>query len=338
MAITRRGLIKRAIGYPALFAVLIAGLWFVSIRMPGSSFQGELPALSEPESVSVAQLRAHVAHLAGTIGERNISRPGSLDSAASYLERQLIALGHRVSRLPYEARGRTFTNLEVTIPGTEAPGEIVVVGSHYDSVEESPGADDNASGTAAVLELARLLVAERPARTIRLVAFANEEPPYFFTDDMGSRRYARAARARGDSIVAMLSIETIGHYTDAPGSQRYPPILGWFYPDRGDFVGVVGNIASRSLVHRVVNSLRSHTKFPVQGSAAPTQIPGIAWSDQWSFWQEGYPAVMITDTAPFRNDNYHLETDRPETLDYDRMARVVHGIARTVRELARTGA
>jgi hypothetical protein len=152
---------------------------------------------------------------------------------------------------------------------------------------------------------------------------------------MGSLRYARMAKERGDTIVAMLSLESMGFYSDAPHSQHYPLFLGWFYPDRGNFIGVVGNVGSRSLVHRVLRSFRARTEFPSEGTAAPRQIPGIGWSDQWSFWKQGYPGVMITGTAPNRNDNYHTELDTPSTLDYGRMARVVRGVGRVVAELAR---
>jgi Zn-dependent M28 family amino/carboxypeptidase len=272
--------------------------------------------------------------LAGRIGERNYMKMRALDSAATYIKTTLDSLGYATKELPYQARGATFRNLEATLPGGARANEIVVVGGHYDTVYDSPGADDNASGTAAVLELARLLKNQPHARTIRFVAFVNEEPPFFFTDDMGSLRYARAARTRGDSIVAMISMESMGYYSDKPESQRYPPILGWFYPDKGNFIGVVGNIGSRPLVRRVVSDFRSHTSFPSAGSAAPTQIPGIAWSDQWSFWMTDYDAVMITGTAPFRNKNYHEIWDRPDSLNYDHMARVVDGVARTVVRLA----
>jgi Zn-dependent M28 family amino/carboxypeptidase len=272
--------------------------------------------------------------LAGRIGERNSNRMPALDSAAAYVAASFKALGLQVVEQTYVVYGKTFRNIEVTLPGTSRPKEIIVVGGHYDSVFGTPGADDNASGASAVLELARLLQTDPHPRTIKLVAFTNEEPPWFFTEDMGSRHYARAARARGDDIVAMLAIETIGYYSDRDGSQRYPPILGWFYPKRGNFIGVVGNIASRSLVHRVIRDFREFAEFPSVGTAAPMQIPGISWSDQWSFWKEGYDAVMITDTAPFRNNNYHELWDRPDSLNYGHMARVVQGVARTVAELA----
>lgn len=334
LGLTKRGLVKRAIVYPAALVVLFATLWIVSIQMPGTSFEGPLPPLNAKQWELEQRLRAHVEMLAGRIGERNYKKRRALDSAAAYIQTMLSSLGYTTEEQPYVFDGATYRNIEATIPGRTRPNEIIVVGGHYDSVFDSPGADDNASGTAAVLELARLLKGQPLDRTVRFVAFVNEEPPFFFGEDMGSRRYARAARARGDDIVAMISMETIGYYSSAPGSQKYPPILGWFYPERGNFIGVVGNIGSRSLVRRVVKDFRSFASFPSAGSAAPKQIPGISWSDHWSFWKEGYDAVMITDTAPFRNKNYHELWDRPDSLNYDHMARVVDGVARTVESLA----
>lgn len=332
----RRAILKRAIGYSAVLLLAIGVLYVVSIRMPGESHDGPLPPLTAEQAESSRRLRDHVTVLAGRIGERNYVKQLALDSAATYVRDELAALALDVREIPYGTGSATFRNIEATLPGTTRPGEIVVVGGHYDSVVGSPGADDNASGVAAVLEVARLLARTPHDRTIRFLGFANEEPPFFYTDDMGSLRYARAARARGDTIVAMLSLESLGYYRDAAGSQRYPPILGWFYPDRGNFIGVVGNVGSRALVHRVITDLRELAQFPSAGTAAPSQLPGIAWSDHWSFWKAGYDAAMITGTAPFRNANYHEHTDRPDSLSYDHMARVVAGIAQVVARLADT--
>ena len=329
-----RALVKRLIGYPAALLLALAGLWVVSIRMPGTPHDGPLPPLSDSQRESSRLLRAHVTMLAGTIGERNFVKLRALDSAANYISAHFASLGYRVQEQRYGAYNTQFRNIEATLPGSSRADEILVVGGHYDSVTGSPGADDNASGTAGMLEVARLLRAARPARTIRFVAFVNEEPPFFFTDGMGSRVYARAAVQRGDRIVAMLSLETIGYYVDHPKSQRYPPMLGWFYPDRGNYIGIVGNVSSRGLVHEVIREFRANAAFPSAGTAAPQQIPGISWSDHWAFWQEGVDAVMITDTAPFRNPNYHERWDRPDSLNYDYMARVVDGVARSVLRLA----
>ena len=317
----------------ALVAAAAGALWALMVRMPGRSYAGALAPLTTEEEGSRARLAAHVGALAGRIGERNYRRPAALAEAAAYVEAELAALGYRVTSQPFVAGGQTFRNLEATRPGAGRAEEVIVVGAHYDAVVGTPGADDNASGTAAVLELARLLRDAPLGRTVRFVAFVNEEPPFFLTEHMGSRVYARAAARRGDRIVAMLSLETIGYYSDAPGSQQYPPPLGAFYPRRGDFIGFVGNVASRALVRRSIAAFRAHARFPSQGVAAPSWVPGVFWSDHEAFWREGYPALMITDTAPFRNPAYHSAADTPERVDYPRMARVVHGVAAVVRAL-----
>jgi hypothetical protein len=185
-----------------------------------------------------------------------------------------------------------------------------------------------------VLELARLLAGQQLARTVRFVAFVNEEAPFFQTDAMGSWVYARRSRARGEQIVAMLAIETIGFYSDVVGSQHYPFPFGLLYPHTGNFIGFVGNIASRTLVHRSLAAFRQHTPFPSEGVAAPCWMTGIGWSDHWAFWQEGYPGVMVTDTALFRYAPYHTRADTPDRVNYERMARVVAGLARVVTALA----
>ena len=318
--------------------VLVAGLvsWMTMIRMPGPSFRGPLPPLALEEAAARTRLEGHVVALAGRIGERHYARPDALEAAARYVEDELRALGYEVRRQPYRANGQEFRNLEVTVPGGARADEVVVVGGHYDSVVGTPGADDNATGVAALLELARHFRGRRtapPARTLRLVAFVNEEPPFFLGDAMGSSVYAREAKRRGDRVAAMLSLESIGYYRDEPGSQQYPPPLGSFFPDRGDFIGFVGNVASRALVRRCVETFRGAVQFPSEGVAAPSQIPGVYWSDHDSFWKEGWEAVMITDTAPFRNPHYHSASDTPNNVDFDRLARVVRGVTAVVEAL-----
>jgi len=258
----------------------------------------------------------------------------NVQRAAAYIERTLRGLGYDVVSLEFSADNRTFRNLEATLRGTSRPQEVVVLGAHYDTAEGAPGADDNASGVAGVLELARIFAQERQSRTVRFVFFPNEEPPSFPTADMGSRHYATAARERNDQIVAMLSIESIGYYDTKNRSQRYPFPLNLAYPDVGDFIGFVSNLKSRSLLHRAIAAFRTHATLPTQGAATPAWVPGVWWSDHWSFWREGYHAIMITDTAPYRNPFYHAPQDTPDKLDYGRMARVVHGLTRVVRAIA----
>jgi Zn-dependent M28 family amino/carboxypeptidase len=211
-----------------------------------------------------------------------------------------------------------------------------VVGAHYDSIDDAPGANDNGSGTAAILELARLLKDLRLAHTrLRLVLFVNEEPPYFQTGDMGSYRYAGLLAERGEPVAAMISLETIGYFSDAPGSQQYPPPFGAIFPNRGNFVAFVGMTGSRPLVHEAMASFRRHTSFPSIGGIAPGFIPGIDWSDHWSFAQHGFQAMMITDTAIFRYPHYHRPTDTPDKVDYERLARIAKGIERVLRDMTK---
>ena len=280
------------------------------------------------------RLRHHVWKLAGDIGERNVGRPGALRAAADFIRAEFASLGYEVAAQSYRADGVDCENLEVGIPGRTRPGEIVVVGAHYDTVEGSPGADDNASGVAGVIEIARLLREEAMSRTVKLVAFVNEEAPFFYFGEMGSKVYARAARKRGDDIRAMLSLEMLGCYSEVPGSQAYPPLLRWFYPDRGNFIAFVSNLGSRRLLGEVVRQFKAHCDFPAEQLAAPTLVPGVAWSDQLSFWRAGYRAIMVTDTAFYRYAHYHRASDTPEKVRYPEMARVVEGLAKAIAALA----
>lgn len=303
-------------------------------RMPGRSHSGPLPPLTAQESEARDRLVGHVEALSGKIGERNLWRPSALREAAVHIEQAFREMGDSVNPQEFTVAGARVANLEVERKGDARPGEIVLLGAHYDSVAGCPGANDNATGVAALLDLARILRSGKHERTLRFVAFANEEPPFFQSDGMGSLRYARRSRERGEDIVAMLSVETIGFYSDAPGSQNYPFPLSAFYPDRANFIAFVGNTRSRSLVRRVVATFRGGTGVPSEGAALPGFLPGVGWSDHWSFWQMGYPAVMVTDTALFRYAAYHTPEDTPEKIHYDTMARVVLGLARVVSELA----
>jgi hypothetical protein len=316
--------------------VVGTGVWLLMLRMPGTNHSGAAAPLNQREVVLRDRLRREVEKLAGEIGERNLVRYEALTDAANYLERGLTEAGYKVERNEFVVATpngpRSTSNLIAELKGNTRPEEIVIVGAHYDSREGTPGADDNASGTAAALSLARTFANATPGRTLRFVFFTNEE--YFREDLMGSLVYAKLCRTRSDNIVAMVSLETIGHFSDVSGSQKYPFPINLFYPATGDFLGFVGNVGSRSLVRTAIGSFRAAATLPSQGVAAPEFIDGIGWSDQWSFWRQGYLGIMITDTAPFRNPNYHEPTDTPDTLDYGRLARVVEGIETVVRDLA----
>ncbi len=284
-------------------------------------------------SADTEMLKKHVHVLAGEIGERNVWLPPALAAAEAYIEKQWAAQGYPVCAQRYTAEGVDSANLEISIPGASKPGEIIIVGAHYDSVQGSPGADDNASAVAALLEISRLFIGTRMTRTLRLVAFVNEEPPFFFWGNMGSGVYAKAARRRGDDIRAMFSLEMLGCYADARNSQHYPPLLRHFYPDRGNFIGWVSNLRSRSLLKQAVAAFRRQSDFPAESAALPAWIPGVAWSDQLSFWRQGYCGVMVTDTAFYRYPYYHTPLDTPDRLDYLRLAAVTAGLARTFADL-----
>jgi hypothetical protein len=303
------------------------------VHMSGRSFRGTPPPLTAQQLLLRDELQRNVRHLAG-IGPRHTGLPGNLEAGAQWIEAELTALGFEVGRQEYEVRGVACRNLEVALRGRSAPGEIVIVGAHYDSVPGSPGADDNASGVAALLALARVFAGSSPERTLRLVAFVNEEPPNYLEETMGSLVYARRSAERGENIVAMISLESIGYYRDEPGSQQYPALLSLLYPNRADFIAFVSNLSSRPLLQRALEAFREHATVASEGGALPESLPGVAWSDQWAFWKHGWPAIMITDTALFRDPHYHAPSDVPETLDYDRFTRVVEGLARVVAELS----
>ena len=331
--ITRPALRRIAVLFSVIGAVILWCGWTM-FRMPGKSFRGPLPALSAEQGALRDELRRHVQILAGEIGERSLFQPKKLDAAADYVEVALAAGGHKVSRQSFRASGELCHNLEIEIPGSAQPDEIILIGAHYDSVVGSPGADDNASGTAALLALAKLPALQKPARTLRFVAFVNEEPPHFQTEQMGSLVCARRCRERGEKIVVMLSLESLAYYSTEKGSQKYPFPIGLVYPSRGDFVGFVGRTADAKWIRQCVKTFRQKAQFPSEGGALPGWLPGIGWSDHWAFWQVGYPALMVTDTATFRSPNYHLETDTPDKLDYDRFARVVEGTRTVIAALA----
>ncbi len=228
------------------------------------------------------RLRTHVSRLAGDIGERNVFRPLALEAASSYLERQWREQGYAIGTLAYEVSSIRCANLEVTRRGGVRKGEILLIGAHYDSVMGSPGANDNASGIAALLEISRMFTGIDPTMTVRFIAFVNEEPPFFRSVQQGSMVYAAAARRRKDDIRLMASLETIGWYSDEPGSQSYPPLFGLFYPARANFLGIVSDFRSRTAMQQLAAAFRAHSHFPLETAATFRFIPGVSWSDHRS--------------------------------------------------------
>jgi Zn-dependent M28 family amino/carboxypeptidase len=322
---------RRILFYGTVLALLGGGTLFAT-SMPGESFAGK-SKMADGGSGIAQELKAHVQFLASQLGERRVGVGSSLADAERYIVSQLRGVSK--GKLTLEnlgADGSAANNVVFEISGRTE--EVVVVGAHYDSAPGTPGANDNASGTAAALVLAKRLAPTRFQRSLRFVLFANEEPPYFQNPGMGSLHHAQGSRKRGDQIVGMLALESLGYYSDEPSSQRYPGIVGWFFPDQGNFLGFVGNLDSRPLVRQTIGAFRSAAELPSEGASLPSWVGGVGWSDHWAFWQHGYQAVMVTDTAVYRDPHYHTPGDLPENLDYARMSLAVLGLQHAIAELA----
>lgn len=309
------------------------------------------------------QLHADVRHLAGTIGERNLYHPEKLAAAAEWIEGRFRQMGYQhVRHLPVPVRGRdhglpadvTAWNIEAVLPGTSPEEETLVIGAHYDTKVAmprwnahwppmpgqpgTPGANDNGSGVASMLALAEGFAGKPQARTLRFVAFVNEEPPFYQTNAMGSLAYARGLKAQGLTKVRMITPETLGCFSVRSNRKRtgavrvLAAILG--LPRSPDYVTFSGNWGSRHWVNGFGQSFATRPPFALRTLTLPAFSKKVAWSDDWSFWQCGYPAFAVTDTAYLRSDQYHELWDTPESLDYGPMARVVQSLEAALAEIA----
>ena len=292
------------------------------------------PQLSDLEQ----SLRRHVDTLAGLVGPRHMGQPSSIEATKAYIHRELSALGDRVDRETYPVNHLEAQNLFIQRPGRNRPEEIVILGAHYDTVHCTPGADDNASAVAVLIEVARLMRGEPTRRSTRYVAFANEEPPHFYLETMGSQIHARGCRSRNERITGMICLEMVGYFTDKPGTQKYPsqipsPIRKCL-PSTGNFLGIVSNFRSLPLLRSVRKGFKKADRMPLLALPLPEAIHQIRLSDHAQFWDQRYPALMVTDTSFFRNPHYHMPGDTPDTLNYSAMAHVALGIAGALREVA----
>jgi Zn-dependent M28 family amino/carboxypeptidase len=283
------------------------------------------PVTSGETSVDALALERHVRMLAETLHPRSVDNLANLERTADYVLEQLRATGAETTEQPVQADGKPFRNLIARFGPRDGP--VVVIGAHYDSCGDTPGADDNASGVAGLLELARMLAARPPAHAVELVAYTLEEPPYFRTDSMGSVWHARSLSEAGREVRLMLSLEMIGFYRDTPKSQSYPLApLKLLYPDEGNFIAIVAPFGDFGATRRVKALFRGASDLPAVSINAPRFVPGVDFSDHASYWRYRMPAMMITDTSFLRNPNYHERSDTPETLDYARMAKVVRAV------------
>lgn len=288
--------------------------------------------LSGEELASSRRMRRIVTFLSEDIGARNYIHYQNLQEAADFIQKSFEEIGYSVESMPYEIDGKVFKNIIAEKSGNNTESGILLIGAHYDSCF-NPGADDNASGIAGLIELARLLKDVPLTHTLRFAAFVNEEPPFFLTNQMGSTVYAEHVKSKGEPLHAAIILEMLGFYSEKLFSQRYLPLLGPFYPNRANFITIVGNFPSRKIVKGLYKGFKASSAFPVERIVAPSYIPGIYFSDHWSFWKAGYPAVMITDTAYLRNPHYHSATDLPDTIDYPRLAKVIFGFKGAIMRL-----
>ncbi len=304
------------------------------VSMPGRSHAGPLPLLDETEQELIPRLRQHIAHLSEKIPDRSLKSPAGLQASIDYIAREFVESGYKPRAQSFSLNGQTLQNIEAVLPGTSSPELVFVLGAHYDTVPGTPGADDNASGVAALLELARMFAGKPLPFTLRFVAFSNEETYHYET--MGSYVYAQACRQNGDKIIGMFSLEMLGSFSDEEGSQKYPFPFNIFYPDKGNFIAFVGNSASRHFVRGSVGAFRKTCLFPAHGAAAPDWVSDASRSDHLPFWKFGYPALMVTDTSNFRYKHYHGSEDTIDKLDFERMSLLVNGLAKTLGELAKS--
>lgn len=304
------------------------------MAMPGKSFTGDPPPLTTQQT-TLRDLLRHETHSLAAFGPRDIeSHYDALRETALYITNRFADAGLSVHLLQFGIDDKVTGNLEVRIEGAAEPDQCVVIGAHYDTIPQSPGANDNASGVAAVIALAHRFADTQPKRSLRFVAFVNEEPPYFQTPLMGSWVYARDLKEAGVDVTAMISFDGIGCFRREKGSQQHLFPMNLKYPSEGNFIAFVTNLNSRPLLARALGTFREHATIASEGLAAPSHLPGVGWSDHWSFWQHDYPAILVTDTLPYRYDHYHAPTDTADQLDYDSMARVVDGMAHVIADLA----
>lgn len=316
-----------------VLAAAAVAYWY-ALSLPGKSYSGAQAPVTDDERDLAARLRRHVEAIASV--PHNVAHHAALERSAAYIETELKAIGYSPVAQVYDIGDKPVRNIavELAAPGASASTPTVVVGAHYDSFGDAPGANDNGSGSAAVIELARLLKDLAPEdKRLRLLLFVNEEPPYDRTPDMGSYRYAKSLKEAGENVTGMISLETVGAFSDKPGTQKYPFPFDLIFPDVANFVAFVALPGGRAFLHEVVGGFRRHAQFPTIGGTAPDFVDGIGWSDHWSFYMLGYPAIMITDTALFRYRDYHTPRDLPDKVDYEKLARITLGLEATLREM-----
>jgi Zn-dependent M28 family amino/carboxypeptidase len=303
----------------AIFALMLFAILSFWITQPLFSTSQSLSNVS----VNPYKLQSHVEKISNEFYPRNCNSIVNLNKTADYIKAEFEKSGGKVSVQTFQAKGNTYQNI-IVIFGDEA-SERIVIGGHYDSAFETRGADDNASGVAGLIELANLLGKQKPAKQVELVAYTLEEPPFFATEQMGSYVHAKSLKEKDVKISLMISLEMIGYFSDEPNSQKFPlSLLSLFYPNKGNFAVIVGDFTNIFTTRNLKSAMNGDV--PVYSANVPSFVNGVDFSDHRNYWNLGYNAVMITDTAFYRNFNYHTKDDTAEKLDYPKMAKIVEGV------------
>ena len=322
-----------------LSGFIFFALWYM-VRCEGD-WQGE--SLEKQSTIDLdaikKELQSDIAYLQ-ELGPRNSENQMAFDQlrkCEAWVIQKWQSQGYSVKRHDASIRGRQYYNLEIEIPGTTAPSEIIIISGQFDTLPDSPGANNNGSGMAVLFQLSKLLWNFHPQRTLRLLAFVNEEDPLFGTDMMGSYIYAKGCFERKENIKVMLSLDAIGIYKDSPGTQMLPFPFSLFYPDRGNFLAFIGNLPSRNYVKEVTTGFKKGSSFPIRAGVAPEWVEGVTWSDHSSFWKFGYPGVQITDTGAYRSASHTTKEDTMEKINFDALSRIVVGMYCATIELTLMG-
>lgn len=289
----------------------------------------------ETQANCINHLKHHVETLADEIGERHVRKHAALHEAANYISQQWENMGYEVTRQPFKTKGVECENLEISRIGKTRPEDIILICANYDSSKDCPGANGNSSGVAAMLEISRCFSQLNPGLTVRFVALANENPPYFGTEKSGSWIYAHQARKNCDKIHTAIMIESIGYYNNSRGSQLYPALMGALYPKQANFLAMTSNLRSMTAMRRFARLFKYHSTFRCEPMIAPNFLPWVRWSDNSPFWLSGYRAFMVSDTSPYRYPFHHSSRDTSEKLDYDSLNVVTHSLIETIKEYAR---
>jgi hypothetical protein len=321
-----------------LVILILALLYYGSWYMTQCSAEWEGTTIEEKKNIDLAEIQneliSDVKFLSETIGPRNFIYYDQLNLCREWIKNKWQTQGFEVTEQTFEMDGREYANLEVEVQGIKSPEEIIILSNQYDTLPDSPGANNNAGGVAVIFQLTKLLKDFVSDKTLRFVAFTNEEDPIFGTEQMGSYYYAQRSAEKNENIIIMLSLDAIGYYTNEPGSQRLPWPFSIFYPDNGNFLAFIGDFSSREYMEAVTKGFKKGSSFPIEAGVVPQWIEGASWSDHQSFWIFGYPAIMVTDTGGFRSPYHTTTADTMDKMDFEALARIVLGMYGVILEIA----